>query len=111
MRPILTPEEMRELEARGWWLPHDEPPEKYWEIVRDSGGWFDPFHDDFGRGAASERADGRIALFPEPARRRIAGGVPGLAGGFLPLGLGWADEREGQKGLRMGSVGQALLSA
>jgi len=82
--------ELRELEARGWWLPHEEPAEKYWEIVRDSGGWFDPFHDDHGRPSSSERADGRIALFPEQARRRIAGGVPGLVGGFLPLGLAGA---------------------
>ena len=87
--------ELRELEARGWWLPHEEPPEKYWEIVRESGGWFDPFHDDHGRAAASERADGRIALFPEPIRRRIAGGAPGLVGGFLPLGLAGSAEESG----------------
>jgi anaerobic selenocysteine-containing dehydrogenase len=82
--------ELRELEARGWWLPHEESLEKYWEIVRESGGWFDPFHDDHGRASASEHADGRLALFPMQARRRIAGGVPGLVEGFLPLGLAGA---------------------
>ena len=78
-------QELGELEKRGWWLPHGKTAGDFWEKVVESGGWFDPYHDDYGRAAASERADGRIALFPEQARWMIAGGLPGLAGGFLPL--------------------------
>ena len=80
--------ELRELEERGWWLPHDESPDDYWKVVLDTGGWFDPAHGNEGRRTASARADGRIELFPEAARRRIAAGVPGLESGFLPVGLG-----------------------
>ena len=88
--------ELYELEKRGWWLPHGQRAGAFWEKVRESGGWFDPYHDDHGRAAASERGDGRIALFPDEARWMIAGGLPGLAEGFLPLpssdGTGASDE-------------------
>jgi anaerobic selenocysteine-containing dehydrogenase len=79
-------EELRELERRGWWLPHGQGAETFWDRLLDSGGWFDPHHDDRGRTSASQRPDGRIALFPQKAREMIAGGLPGLVEGFLPLG-------------------------
>jgi anaerobic selenocysteine-containing dehydrogenase len=85
-------EELRELERRGWWLPHGEETGSFWDTLRESGGWFDPFHDDRGRSSASRRTDGRIALFPQKARELIAGGLPGLIEGFLPLGKRAADE-------------------
>jgi anaerobic selenocysteine-containing dehydrogenase len=79
-------EELRELEARGWWLPHGQDAGRFWEVLRESGGWFDLYHDDRDWSAASRWPDGRIALFPQEARTMIAGAVPGLVEGFLPLG-------------------------
>jgi len=79
-------EELRELERRGWWLPHGLGAASFWDRLRENGGWFDSFHDDRGRASASLRQDGRIALFPREAREIIAGGLPGLREGFLPLG-------------------------
>jgi anaerobic selenocysteine-containing dehydrogenase len=91
--------ELRELEARGWWIPHGQSPSGFWESVRRAGGWFDPYYDHRNRAAASGRPDGRAALFPEEARRRIAGALPGLAEGFLPVREETA--REHGAGLRL----------
>ena len=79
-------DELREMEARGWWIPHGQTAGQFWKHLRESGGWFDPYHDDQGRAGASRRPDGRVSLFPEEARQRIAGALPGLVEGFLPLG-------------------------
>jgi len=78
-------DELREMEARGWWIPHGQDSESFWDGLRGSGGWFDPYHDDWGRAAASKRSDGRVALFPKEARDRLAAAFPELVEGFLPL--------------------------
>jgi anaerobic selenocysteine-containing dehydrogenase len=78
-------EELRELERRGWWIPHGRGVGSFWERLRESGGWFDPNHDDRGLASVSRRPDGRVALFSEEARRTIVAGMPGLVEGFLPL--------------------------
>jgi anaerobic selenocysteine-containing dehydrogenase len=77
--------ELRELETRGWWIPHGLDPEKFWAAVRKSGGWFDPLYDEYDRSGASQRPGGTVAFFPEDARGRIAAAEIGLAEGFLPL--------------------------
>lgn len=74
-------DELREMEARGWWIAHGQNPGDFWEGLRRSGGWFDPFHEDRGRSAASRRPDGRVALFPEEGRHLFSGALPGLLEG------------------------------
>jgi anaerobic selenocysteine-containing dehydrogenase len=83
--PSFRREEMRELEARGWWLPHGLSGDDFWTSLRQSGGWFDPYYDYNDRSAASQFRDGKIRLFPAEARKRLASTVPGLEEGFLPL--------------------------
>jgi anaerobic selenocysteine-containing dehydrogenase len=83
--PSFRREEMRELEARGWWLPHGMSRDDFWSSLKQTGGWFDPYYDYDDRSAASQFRDGKIRLFPGEARKRLASTVPGLEEGFLPL--------------------------
>lgn len=76
--------ELRELEGRGWWLPHGVSPEEYWQTILDSGGWFDPIYDYQDRSAVSQHADGRVWIFPPDARARLAKSGEPLTEGFLP---------------------------
>jgi anaerobic selenocysteine-containing dehydrogenase len=80
--------ELRELEARGWWLPHGTSPGQFWEGLRDSGGWFDPYYDYHDWSAASQMPGGKVVVFPASARERIRSTRPGLVEGFLPLEAG-----------------------
>ena len=77
--------ELRELESRGWWLPHGQSAEQYWQMMREAGGWFDPIYDYHDRSAVSQLADGRVWIFPREARGRIRSSADGLAEGFLPI--------------------------
>ncbi len=77
--------ELRELERRGWWLPHGESAEDYWRTILETGGWFDPIHDYDDRSGASQHADGRVWMFPADARRQLQRGGGALADGFLPI--------------------------
>lgn len=70
--------ELRELAVRGWWIPHGRGKTAFWKDLREAGGWFDPYYDDYGRSAASRRADGRTAL---PGEARLE-----LSGELLPAG-------------------------
>jgi len=92
--PAFRRDEMRELEARGWWVPHGQSPDQFWTTVRESGGWFDPYYDYDDRSASSQFRDGRIRLFPGEARERLASAVPGLEEGFLPTTKAEAAEAE-----------------
>jgi anaerobic selenocysteine-containing dehydrogenase len=78
-------DELRELEGRGWWLPHGESPEQYAETILATGGWFDPIHDYHDRSAVSQHADGRVWIFPDEARRWLQGSGEPLTEGFLPI--------------------------
>ncbi len=78
-------EELRELEARGWWLPHGQSEEEFWAAILESGGWFDPYYDYEDRSAVSALPGGKVWVFPPQARERIRSTVPGLAAGFLPV--------------------------
>jgi len=78
--------ELRELEGRGWWLPHGRPAEEYAKAILESGGWFDPIYDYDDRSGVSGHRDGRVWLFPAEARRRLQGSSERLAEGFLPIG-------------------------
>ncbi len=78
-------DELRELEGRGWWLPHGESPEEYWQTILKTGGWFDPIYDYHDRSAVSQHADGRVWIFPAEARRRLQRSGEPLAEGFLPI--------------------------
>ena len=78
-------DELRELESRGWWLPHGRSPEEYWQTIQGTGGWFDPIYDYHDRSAISQHPDGRVWIFPREARRRIQQSAHGLAAGFLPM--------------------------
>jgi anaerobic selenocysteine-containing dehydrogenase len=83
--PSFRRDEMRELEARGWWLPHGLSGDQFWDSLRQSGGWFDPYYDYNDRSAESQFPGGKIRVFPGEARKRLASTVPGLEEGFLPL--------------------------
>lgn len=78
-------QELRELEGRGWWLPHGQPTEQYAETILQSGGWFDPIYNYHDRSGVSQHRDGRVWLFPAEARRRLQASGEPLAEGFLPI--------------------------
>jgi anaerobic selenocysteine-containing dehydrogenase len=86
-------EEMRELEARGWWLPHGRSADQFWESLRQAGGWFDPYYDYNDRSAESQLPGGKIQVFPREARKQLAATVPNLEEGFLPLEKAEANAR------------------
>ena len=85
---VFVPEvrrgELRELEVRGWWIPHGLSAAAFWKSLRESGGWFDPYVDDQTRTGASGLPSGKVALFPAEARRRLAERMPGLVDDILP---------------------------
>ncbi len=83
--PSFRREELRELQARGWWLPHGNTAEQFWEALRESGGWFDPYYDYHDWSAASQLPKGEVRIFPVEARNAIRAAAPHLAEGFLPL--------------------------
>jgi anaerobic selenocysteine-containing dehydrogenase len=83
--PAFRREEVRELEARGWWVPHGKSADEYWTSLRDSGGWFNPYYDYHDRSAVSQLKGGKVWLFPPAARERIRSTQDGLAAGFLPV--------------------------
>ena len=78
-------DELREIEARGWWLPHGQTSDDYWQAILASGGWFDPIYDYDDRSGVSQHSDGRVWIFPAEARRRLQAVPQGIAEGFLPL--------------------------
>jgi len=88
---VFVPEvrrgELRELEVRGWWIPHGQSAAAFWSSLRESGGWFDPYVDDQTRTGASRLESGKVALFPLEARRRLAERMPGLVDDILPAGV------------------------
>ncbi len=77
--------ELRELEARGWWIPHGLSGDEFWKVIRERGGWFDPYYDYDDRSAVSRFPGGRVKIFSSEAREAIGRSTPGLAAGFLPL--------------------------
>ena len=85
MLPAFRREELREIEARGWRVPHGLSADDYWATVRDSGGWFDPYYDYHDRSTVSQHRDGKVWIFPPEARERIRATQPGLVAQFLPL--------------------------
>ena len=78
-------DELRELEARGWWIPHGLSKEEFWTTVRESGGWFDPYYDYHDWSTASQLPGAKVRVFSLEARRLIAASNPSLEEGFLPL--------------------------
>ncbi|MBI4485270.1 MAG: molybdopterin-dependent oxidoreductase, partial [Acidobacteria bacterium] len=81
-------DELRELEGRGWWLPHGQSADEYWKMILESGGWFDPIYDYHDRSGISQHSDGRVWIFPAEARRRLQASPQGLAENFLPISAG-----------------------
>ncbi len=63
---ILTDElgraEMREIEARGWWVSHGKSETDFWGALLTRGGWFDPNYDYFDRSMFSRFDDGKASL-------------------------------------------------
>jgi anaerobic selenocysteine-containing dehydrogenase len=82
---LFRQRELREVEGRGWWLPHGQPPEDFWQTVADSGGWFDPLVDYDDGAGRSQYPDGRVWIFPAEARQRLQRSGRPLAEGFLPV--------------------------
>ena len=76
--------EVREVEDRGWWLGHGQSAEEYWNAILASGGWFDPVYDYDNSAGRSQRADGRVWIFPAEARQRLQRSAEPLVEGFLP---------------------------
>ncbi len=76
--------ELREVEDRGWWLPHGQSADEYWQSVLASGGWFDPAYDYDDSAGRSQHADGRVWVFPAEARQRLQRSAEPLVEGFLP---------------------------
>jgi len=92
-------DELSELEARGWWLPHGQSPGAFWASTSETGGWFDPHIEEAGPLNLSQRRDGRVALFPPEARGPIEQALPGRVLGVLPRpGSGTAEEEGAQDG-------------
>lgn len=77
--------EAQELERRGWWLPHGQSADDFWQAILASGGWFDPVVDDPDGSVLSQHADGRVWIFPADARARLKKSEARLAEGFLPV--------------------------
>ncbi|RMG44580.1 MAG: hypothetical protein D6718_09650 [Acidobacteria bacterium] len=71
--PAFRQAELAELEARGWWIPHGLDPDRFWEAVLSSGGWFDPFVEEASPREMSELPDGKLAILSPEARRRLSG--------------------------------------
>jgi anaerobic selenocysteine-containing dehydrogenase len=84
MAGSLRREELRELEARGWWLPHGQSKVEFWSSMRESGGWFDPYYDYDDRSTASQFPGGKVWVFSPEARRLLRSTPNDLAEGFLP---------------------------
>jgi anaerobic selenocysteine-containing dehydrogenase len=81
----LRREELRELEARGWWLPHRQSAVEFWTALRESGGWFDPYYDYDDRSTASRFPGGKVWVFSPEARQLLHATTDDLAEGFLPV--------------------------
>jgi anaerobic selenocysteine-containing dehydrogenase len=98
MLPAFRREELREIEARGWRVPHGLSPDEYWDSLRQAGGWFDPYYDYHDRSTVSGHRNGKVRVFPPGARERIRESQPGLVAGFLPLveGPGATEDGEDQ---------------
>jgi anaerobic selenocysteine-containing dehydrogenase len=79
--------ELRELESRGWWLPHRESADQYWTTILRSGGWFDPAYGYHDRSGVSQHPDGRVWIFPAEARERLRNSSERLVEGFLPISV------------------------
>ncbi len=77
--------ELRELEGRGYWLPHGQSADEFWQSMLDTGGWFDPLVDQYDGSGLSQHPDGRVWIFPAEARQRVAKAGGHLAEGFLPI--------------------------
>lgn len=101
MLPAFRREELREIEARGWRVPHGLSEEDYWVRLRDSGGWFDPYYDYHDRSTVSQHPGGKVRLFPPEARDRIRRTHPGLVAEFLPLREGPAAAEPDETRLRL----------
>lgn len=111
--------ELRELEGRGWWLPHGQSAEEHWKTILESGGWFDPIYDYHDRSGVSQHSDGRVWIFPAEARRRLQRSPRGLAENFLPISVRTTSDGEAQEGfplllipyrvLTLASGGTALM--
>lgn len=65
----LSREEMRELEARGWWVSHGQSEPEFWDSMLENGGWFDPYYDYYDRSMFSRFEDGKARLFALDERR------------------------------------------
>ncbi len=96
--PAFRRSELRELEGRGWWLPHGEPAERFWDRILAAGGWFDPLYDYRDRSGTSQHPDGKVWVYPAEARRRLQESELRLAEGFLPIPLevSATEESEGE---------------
>jgi anaerobic selenocysteine-containing dehydrogenase len=103
-------DELRELEGRGWWLPHGRPAEEYGKAILESGGWFDPIYDYHDRSGVSQHRDGRVWLFPAEARRRLQGSAERLAEGFLPIGAGSPADEAAPEGFPLRLVPYRVLT-
>jgi anaerobic selenocysteine-containing dehydrogenase len=87
-------EELRELEARGWWLPHGMSKGEFWKSILERGGWFDPYYDYDDRSVVSGFPDAKVWIFPPEARERLAASDTNLVEGFLPIEQGDLPEGE-----------------
>jgi anaerobic selenocysteine-containing dehydrogenase len=88
MAGVFRRDELRELEARGWWIPHGLSKDEFWSAILESGGWFDPYYDYHDWSTASQLPEAKVRVFSTEARRRIAASHPHLEEGFLPLERG-----------------------
>lgn len=79
----LGREELRELESRGWWVPHGKSEDDFWDTIRKQGGWFDPYYDYDDRSVLSQFDDGKIRLISADARRRVGLSAAEISAGAL----------------------------
>jgi len=87
--------ELRELESRGWWVPHGQSDSDFWSDLQERGGWFDPYYDYHDRSMFSRFSDGKARLWSVDARRAIGLSDAEIKSGSQPLRLAPTSDEAG----------------
>lgn len=64
-------EEIRNLEARGWWLSAHDTFDSFWKKLLERGGWWDPYYPTHGWGRIFNTPSGRFEFFSQILKSRL----------------------------------------